>query len=54
MLLQFIPFSMSPFALLRVQHEKFNVSCSHESLFSPKHALSDEYFLFFLLCPASA
>lgn len=53
-LLQFIPFSLSPFSLLHVQHEKFNFLCSHESLFSPKHTLSDEYFLFFLLCPASA
>lgn len=53
-LLQFIPFSLSPFSLLHVQHEKFNFLCSHQSLFSPKHTLSDEYFLFFLLCPASA
>lgn len=53
-LIQFIPFSLSPLALLHVQHEKFSVSCSHASLVPPKRTLSDEYFFFFLLRPASA
>lgn len=53
-LFQFILFSLSSFAFCMCSMKKINFSCSHKSLLSPEHTLPDNYFLFSLLCPASA